>query len=85
MFFLRILFILCLATFLLSKTSLNLLNSVAILTLFVVLCYLPSIFVIEYIFDFNPTNSVTITPPNSSFILPITFLLVSLKNFESFE
>ena len=36
-------------------------------------------FFIEYIFDFNPTNSVIITPPNSSFILPITFLLVSLK------
>ena len=55
------------------KTSLNLSNSVAILTPFAVLCSLPSIFLIEYIFDFNPTNSGIITPPNSSFILPITF------------
>ena len=72
--------------FLLNKTSLKLSNSIAILTSFTVLCYLPKTnFFIEYIFDFNPTNSFIITPPNSSFILPITFLLVSLRNFDSFE
>ena len=63
----------------------NLSDSIAILTPFALLHSLLSIFFIEYIFDFNPTNSNTITPPNSSFIFPITFLLVSSKNFESFE
>ena len=75
--------ILCLIVFLLNKTSLNFLNSVPILTLFAVFYFVSSIFYIEYIFDFNPTNSTTKIPSNSSFILPITFLLVSLKNFES--
>ena len=36
----------------------------------------------EYIFDFNPTNSLIIFPLTSSFILPITFLLTGSKNFE---
>ena len=60
-------------------------NSVAIFTPFAVLDSLPSIFFMEYIFDFNPTNSPVIFHSYSSFILPITFLLVGSKNFESFE
>ena len=60
--------------FLLNKTSLNLLNSVEAPTPFAVLYSLLSIFFIEHIFDLGPTNSVTITPTNSSLILPITFL-----------
>ena len=78
------LFILCLIIFLSNKTFFDLLNSVAIFTPFAVLHILKSIFFIEYIFDFNPTKSFTRTPRNSSFILPITFLLVSLKKFEPF-
>ena len=80
-----ILLISCLSTFLLNNVSLNSLKSVAIFTPFAVLDYLPSIFFMECIFDFNPTNSSIIFPSDSSFILPITFLLVSSKNFESFE
>ena len=71
--------------FLLKRTSLNSLNSVAIFTHLAVFDSLPSIFFIEYIFDFNQINSSIITPPYLSFILPITFLLESSKNFESFE
>ena len=63
-FLLWILFILCLTIFSLNKTSLNFFNSVAILTPFAVLYYLPSIFFIEYIFHFNPTNSSIITAPD---------------------
>ena len=48
-----------------------------ILTPFAALHSLSSSFLIEYIFDYNPTNS--------SFFFQITFLLVSLKEFESFE
>ena len=36
----------------------------------------------EYIFDFNPTNSLIIFPLNSSFIIPTTFLLNKSENFE---
>ena len=32
--------------------------------------------------DFNPTNSLIIFPLNSSFILPITFLLTGSKKIE---
>ena len=60
-FSLWILLILSLDIFLLNKTSLNLLNSVAILTPFAVLHSLPSIFIIEYIFGFYPINSSTVT------------------------
>ena len=59
--------------FWLNKVSLNSLNSVAILTPFAVLDYLLSIFFIEYIFDFNPTNSSIIFRSCTSFILSITF------------
>ena len=64
MFFTLNFFVLCLIIFLLNKTSLKLSNSVAIFTPFAALCSLTSIFFIEDIFDFNPTNSVIITPPN---------------------
>ena len=47
--------------FLLNKISLKLSNSVAILSPSAELCSLPPIFFIEYIFDFDPTNSVIIT------------------------
>ena len=40
----------------LVELLLNLLNSVVILTPFAALYSLPSIFFIEYIFDFNPTK-----------------------------
>ena len=42
-----------------------------------------SILIKKYIFDFNPTNPLIIFPLNSSFNLPITFLLTGSKNFES--
>ena len=54
--------------FLVEQSVSELLNSVAIDSL-------PSIFFKEFIFDFNPTNSSTTYPSDSSFILPITFLL----------
>ena len=38
----------------------------------------------ECIFDFNQKNSWIIFPSDTSFILPIIFLLNSLKNFEFF-
>ena len=47
----------------LNKTSLDSLNFVAIFRPLVVLDPLTFIFFIEYIFDFNPTNSSIITPP----------------------
>ena len=50
-----------------------------------VLDSLPSIFGIQYIFDFNPTNSSIKAPLYSSFIFPITFLLALSKKLESFE
>ena len=34
---------------------------------------------IQCIFDFNPMNSLTVIPLNTSLILPITFLLVGQK------
>ena len=52
--------------FLLNKVSLNSLKSVAIFTPFAVLDSLPSIFFIEYIFDFNPTNSSFIFASDTS-------------------
>ena len=70
--------------FFLNQVSLNSLNSVAILTPFALLESLPSIFFMGYVFDFHPTKSSLIFHPDMSFILPITFLLVSSKNFESF-
>ena len=69
---------------LLNKMSLNSLKSVVILTPFTVLDSLPSIFFMEYIFDFNQTNSAITFSSDPSFILRVTFLLVSSKNFESF-
>ena len=39
----------------------------------------------EYILDFNPTNSLIIFPLTLYFILPIIFLLIGSKNFESCE
>ena len=36
----------------------------------------------NYIFDFNPTNSLIIFPLNSSFILPINLLLTGSKSFD---
>ena len=70
-----------LITFLLNETSTN--------SLCLILLFIPFAFVTsssytalnEYIFDFNPTNSF-LFPLNSSFILPITFLLTGSKNFE---
>ena len=79
-----ILFILCLIIFLLNKIFLNSLNSIAIFTPVVIQYSLPSIFFIDYIFDFNPTNSSIIFPSDSSFILSITFLLLTSKNFDFF-
>ena len=46
-----------------------------LLTLFAFLINPSSTAIKEYIFDFNLTNSPIIFPLNSSFILPITFLL----------
>ena len=37
----------------------------------------------EYIFGFNPINSLIIFPLTSSFILSITFLSAGSKKFES--
>ena len=54
-----------------------------LLTPFDFLFSLPSTLTKEYIFDFNPTNSLIISPLNSSVILPITFLLTASKKFES--
>ena len=61
--------ILCLIIFLLNKTSLDSLNSVAIFTPLAVFDSLSLIFFRECIFDFNPTNSIHLS------------LLTSLKNF----
>ena len=52
-------------------------------TPFAVLDSLPSMFFMEYIFGFNPTNSSIIFPSESSSILLMTFLLVGSKSFES--
>ena len=79
-----ILFILCLIIFLLNKIFLNSLNSIAIFTPVVIQDSLPSIFFIDYIFDFNPTNSSIVFPSDSSFILSITFLLLTSKNIDFF-
>ena len=82
-FLLWIRLILCLTTFLLNKVLLNSLNSVTMFIPFAVLNYLPSIIFIEYIFDFNPTNSSFIFPSDASFISPVTCLLARLKNLEN--
>ena len=76
-------FMKCVSGFFLNKVALNSLNSVVAFTPLVALDSLPSIFFIEYIFDFNPTKSSIIFPSDSSFILPITFFLVRSKKFES--
>ena len=83
-FLLSLRLILCLSIFLLDKVSLNSLNSVAIFTPFAVLVSLPSIPFMEYVFDFNAPNSSFFFFLQTSFILPITFLLASSKNFEFF-
>ena len=54
-----------------------------LLTHFASLFFSLSTSIKEYIFDFNPTNLLIIFPLNSSFILPITFLLTRSKKFES--
>ena len=79
-----ILLILCLIIFLLNSVSLNSLNTFPVFTLYAVLDPLPSIFFVEYIFEFNPTNPSIIFPSDSSFILPINYLLALSKNFKSF-
>ena len=61
-FFPWILLILCLSIFLLHKVSLSSLNSVVIFIPFAVQDSLPSIFYMEYIFDFHPINSPIIFP-----------------------
>ena len=50
---------------------------------FAFLISLPSTSINDYIFYFNPTNSLIIFPLNSPYILPITFLLAGSKNFVS--
>ena len=79
-------FMLCLIIFLLNKTSTNSLYLIFLTTfLFTPFACLTSSLSTEtsdYIFNFNPTNSLIIFPSNPSFILPITFLLAGSKNFE---
>ena len=53
------------------------------MTSFAFLISFPSTAINEYIFDFNPTNSLIIYPLTSTFILPITFLLTGSKTIES--
>ena len=76
------LFMLYLITFLLNKTSIYsscFIFTAFLLTPFPILFYLPSTSFIEYIFDFNPTNSSFIFPLDSSFILPMIFSLTGSK------
>ena len=75
---------LCLITFLLRKTSTNsyLQINKFLFTAFAFVTSLSSALINENIFYFNPTNSLIIFPLNSSYILPITFLLTGSKNFE---
>ena len=54
-----------------------------LLTPFAFLSSSPSAAIYENIFEFNLTNSLIIFPLNSSFILPISFLLTRSKSFES--
>ena len=61
---------------LLNKTSTNSSCLIFLFTIFAFVTSLPSTLINEYVFDFNPTNSLIIFPMNSSFVLPITFLLV---------
>ena len=48
---------------------------------FCFLIYSPLKITKEYIFDFNPTNSLIIFPWTLSFILTVTFLLTGSKSF----
>ena len=73
-----ILLTLCVSIFLLSKVSLNSLNSVTTFTLFPVQDYLPSIYFMKCIFDFNPTKFFF----RLIFHFTNNVLLLSSKNFE---
>ena len=53
-----------------------------LLTPFAFLTYLLFPAINENIFDFDPAKPLIISPLNSLFILPITFLLAGSKNFE---
>ena len=63
--------------------QMNSLNSVAIFTPYAALDSLPSIFFMEYTFDFNPKNVPISFPSDLSFILRVNFSFVSSKNFET--
>ena len=58
--------------------------TIFLLTHFAFLISPPSTEIKEYIFGFNPTNLLIIFPLNSSFILPISFLLAGSKTIESY-
>ena len=68
--------------FLLNKTPTDILCFIFLFAPFASVTSSSSKLINEYFFYFNPTNSLIIFPLNSSFILPITFLLTGSKNFE---